>query len=231
VYSHIITNGVFPFQLELNTQNLRVYENRFYNFFVPDEISPWSPKYHCSIIVSNFRYSFTPNDLMNINLQNERRYSRNFRFNQLRVLDFFPLDAWIDEIAQYVYSIMQNLVSYDLPGTEIKPFQSSYHGYETLTKEEEESFAIIRQMFRHRFQEKYKVTKMKMHGQKFLNFFDDVLGECQIAQQITSTISEEFYQLYKEELFGKQRLCILDNICKIIASTEFSRYDKCSNNC
>lgn len=64
-YTHLIQKGIFPFQLELNTQNARVIHNRLYNFFVPDAISPWSPKFHCSFIIANIRYSFTPNDLMN----------------------------------------------------------------------------------------------------------------------------------------------------------------------
>ena len=75
VYTHIITNGVFPFKLELNTMNLRVVQNKLYSFFVPDEISPWSAKYHSSFIIGNFRYSLTPNNLMNISFQDERIYS------------------------------------------------------------------------------------------------------------------------------------------------------------
>jgi len=40
VYTHIISSGVFPLKLELNTMDNRVVENKIYNFFVPDEISP-----------------------------------------------------------------------------------------------------------------------------------------------------------------------------------------------
>jgi len=64
-----------------------------------------------------------------------------------------------------------------------------------------------------------------------LNYFDEIFLNCPACKTVTMRISNEFYQLYKEELFGKERFFLLDNICKIIGTTEFNTYDKCSNNC
>jgi hypothetical protein len=81
VYTHIISKGVFPFSLELCTQNIRVAQNWCANYIVPEEISPWGYKYHSSFIIGNFRYSFTPNDIFNLTLSDEREYSDSLGVN------------------------------------------------------------------------------------------------------------------------------------------------------
>ena len=65
----------------------------------------------------------------------------------------------------------------------------------------------------------------------FLIFFDDIFKNSIQNDKTVTTISNEFLITYGEILFSKNRLYLLDNICKIIAATEFNQYDKCRNNC
>jgi hypothetical protein len=213
VYTHIISKGVFPFSFEQCTQDLRRVQNMLFNFFVPDEIAPWSQKYHCSFVIGNFRYSFTPNDLFNLTLVDERIWSQRFGVNQLRILDFFPLDNWIEKIASLVLSVFRAMVTYKKTEKQSKIYASqctSTYFYSSLLfpkkhENEAKEFWGIRELFKTQFYKGY-FDKVEID---IPLFFDKILRKSKVCHGVIKSIADEFVSLYKEELFGKKRLLLL----------------------
>lgn len=50
------------------------FKLRLLNLITDSEILPWSPKFHASLALGNFHYSFTPNDLFNLRTLDKRKY-------------------------------------------------------------------------------------------------------------------------------------------------------------
>ena len=66
VYKVMISEGLFPINCETNTMNDSYLKLKLLNTVVDQEVLPWSAKFHASISISDFHYSFTPNDLFNL---------------------------------------------------------------------------------------------------------------------------------------------------------------------
>ena len=92
VYKILISEGLFPIHCEINTMNDSQFKLRLLNLVTDSEILPWSPKFHASLALGNFHYSFTPNDLFNLRTLDKRKYNQKYTYIRIRILDFFPLD-------------------------------------------------------------------------------------------------------------------------------------------
>ena len=78
VYKVMISEGLFPFHCEINTMNDSYLKLKLISLFTDSEILPWSAKYHASLALGNFHYSFTPNDLFNLRLLLKRKYKEKY---------------------------------------------------------------------------------------------------------------------------------------------------------
>lgn len=111
IYKTLLTYGIFPAFVEINTMG----ENRVekikqwvFKFFADSFVSPWGPLYHASFILGGRRYNFV-NDPRNPSYQDRLlisdlsqrsfgRSSEDRNFFQLKLFDFFPLDHWVEGI-------------------------------------------------------------------------------------------------------------------------------------
>lgn len=92
VYKVMITEGLFPINCEINTMNDSYIKLKLLSMIADSEVLPWSPKFHASLALGNFHYSFTPNDQFNLRTLKTRKYNKNYQYISMKVLDFFPLD-------------------------------------------------------------------------------------------------------------------------------------------
>jgi hypothetical protein len=76
------------------------------------EILPWSPKFHASLALGNFHYSFTPNDLFNLRTLDKRKYHKKYTYIRIRILDFFPLDTWVNLISDFYEQNLHMILKY-----------------------------------------------------------------------------------------------------------------------
>lgn len=101
VYKVMITEGLFPINCEINTMDDSYIKLKLLSLVADAEVLPWSPKFHASLALNNFHYSFTPNDVFNQKTLKTRRYNKKYQYVNMKVLDFFPLDQWVDLISVF----------------------------------------------------------------------------------------------------------------------------------
>jgi len=109
VYKCLISEGLFPIFIDLNTMNAGwidsvkqfIFNKMCCVFFTNEEILPWSTKFHASITILDRYYSYTPNNLMNQRSDKDRIFQENFDYYRIKVLDFFPLDEWVTRISDF----------------------------------------------------------------------------------------------------------------------------------
>ena len=75
VYKVMITESLFPINCEINTMNDSYIKLKLLSLISNSEVLPWSPKFHASLALSNFHYSFTPNDQFNLRTLKTRKYN------------------------------------------------------------------------------------------------------------------------------------------------------------
>lgn len=110
VYKCLISEGLLPIFIDLNTMNEGwidkvkgvVFNNLCCMCFANEEILPWSSKFHASLTILDRYYSYTPNSLMNQRSEKDRILHENFDYYRIKVLDFFPLDEWVQKIADFL---------------------------------------------------------------------------------------------------------------------------------
>ena len=66
IYKRIILEGVFPINVEINTQGSGKVTDWIQNLFVNEEILPFKSRYHSSLDIGQFHFSFAPNSKMNV---------------------------------------------------------------------------------------------------------------------------------------------------------------------
>lgn len=254
VYKSMISEGIFPIHCEINTMNTNVIQLALSSLFIPDSILPWSPKFHASFSIGNFHYSFNPNNRMNTKKMKVRTYHSNFFYVRIKILDFFPLNAWIKQIAGFFHkNLVQILLNIkarniELLGEEEEALEIPKENLEGLYKTQEVDSFVKRENLKQPLLKKKNYLgnffSKKKNGEsgekkekgKFGSFrknlkgelLKNILNDFPEAEEISLSIAFEFYDNYKFELTNTQ---ILWNICKIIARTELRQYETLSNNC
>lgn len=118
VYRQLASFGLFPSYLEVNTMNEPSIVLWLKKIFSSPVYAPWGYSHHASIIVGNHRYSFI-NDPSSVHFQNKvnitqdlhRNYwsgSAKKRYFRMKFMDFFPMDSWIEDIAEFIKELLPN---------------------------------------------------------------------------------------------------------------------------
>ena len=118
VYKCLISEGLFPIFIDLNTMNAGwidsvkqfVFNKMCSVFFTNEEILPWSPKFHASITILDRYYSYTPNNLMNQRSDKDRFLQENLDYYRIKILDFFPLDDWVVKISDFLVNNFDSIL-------------------------------------------------------------------------------------------------------------------------
>lgn len=108
----MITESLFPINCEINTMNDSYIKLELMSLIADSEVLPWSPKFHASLALSNFHYSFTPNDQFNLRTLKTRKYNQAYQYLSVRVLDFFPLDQWFESVASFFHENLLKIITY-----------------------------------------------------------------------------------------------------------------------
>lgn len=62
--------------------------------------------------MANYHYSFTPNDLFNLRTLDSRKFHKGYQYMRLRILDFFPLDRWIELVSKFFVDNINTILDY-----------------------------------------------------------------------------------------------------------------------
>ncbi|CAD8123801.1 unnamed protein product [Paramecium sonneborni] len=254
VYKTFISQSLFPFYCEINTMNDSYIKLKLLSLITNSEILPWSPKFHASLALGNYHYSFTPNDLFNLRTLNTRTFHQGFHYIRLRILDFFPLDSWVEEVSKffiqnldtmlcYIQTKMPNYQSQSSIKKQNYDFQSHSNSSildikEPLIKEEQKETELIQEQINKisssfngltNCSEQFKLL-LKTAIKKIENIrevYGIVIHTPQIIE-LKNRIANQFYKNYSSEI---NRNGILGQFCSIIIETELRSYQTCANNC
>ena len=216
VYKCIISEGLFPFYCEINTMNTNVVKLALISVIMPDSIVPWSPKFHASFCIGDFHYSFTPNNRMNTKKLKERVFNQDFFYVRIKILDFFPLDAWIKQIARF---FLDNLVEIFQKMKNMNPgiFDENEEEAETTRNKETSDFEAETEVFSFKNQKERKPldSKEKINEEAYKGSLQEQSYDKNniIPQDILSekvSFKEKPMKDLKEPLLKKT--CFLDKI-------------------
>ena len=258
VYKTIIANGVFPLHCEINTMNTFFLKQLFSSIFIPDSILPWSSRFHASFSIGSYYYSFNESNRVITKYYKNRFLREEFFYVRIRILDFFPLDEWVDLISDFFIKNLENILDEIVEMLNDGNFGREF-GESNMKNREEEgkefSNSSVKDNIAKNINEPLLCPKIKKGFFKLLEKItekdvndkidirerfncleemEDLLDEFNFLKQrkevtdICGKIAIEFFENYKFELVNSE---ILMNICKIIARTEIKQYELLSNNC
>ncbi|CAD8197837.1 unnamed protein product [Paramecium octaurelia] len=254
VYKTFISASLFPFYCEINTMNDSYIKLKLLSLFTNSEILPWSPKFHASLALGNYHYSFTPNDLFNLRTLNTRTFYKDYQYIRLRILDFFPLDSWIEEVSNFFIQNLETMLNYIQTKMPQQQSQSSFRKYsydsksnssssildlkEPLMREEQKETELIQDSCNSSQQSFNVLTNcselfkllLKNSIRKIENVREvfGIVIHTPLIIQVKNRIANEFYVNYASEI---NRNGILSQFCSIITETELRSYSTCANNC
>ncbi|CAD8208331.1 unnamed protein product [Paramecium pentaurelia] len=254
VYKTFISASLFPFYCEINTMNDSYIKLKLLSLFTNSEILPWSPKFHASLALGNYHYSFTPNDLFNLRTLNTRTFYKDYQYIRLRILDFFPLDSWIEDVSNFFIQNLETMLNYIQTKMPQQQNQSSLRKQsydsksnssssildlkEPLMREEQKETELIQDSCNNSQQsfnvltncsELFKIL-LKNSIRKIENVREvfGIVIHTPFIVQVKNRIANEFYENYSSEI---NRNGILSQFCSIITETELRSYSTCANNC
>lgn len=236
MYKTVIQEGLFPFKFEFNTMNFSFAKVALINLFAPSNILPWGADYHVSMNIGNYRYSFVDRGEVKNQEEGERFYQLAFSYHQLKILDFFPLDEWIESFSgelekiftfEFVTDLIMQSAMYlergrlnDKEALKIilglSPDEEEYFDTEFDYNRELDAEKKLESFNTKRFLQ--KVIKDKLNS--------EVLRK--ISKEECLRVSENLIELYYEQFYSKG---FFRMICKVIAETELRQYSVWDNNC
>ncbi|CAD8122723.1 unnamed protein product [Paramecium sonneborni] len=254
VYKTFISDSLFPFYCEINTMNDSYFKLKLLSLFINSEILPWSPKFHASLALGNYHYSFTPNDLFNLKTLKTRTLKQEYKYIRLRILDFFPLDSWVEDVSQFFIKYLDTILNYiqtKMPNysqsSQIKKQSYDFQSHssssildikEPLIRDEIKETELIKDQNNKsnssfnvltNFSEQFKVL-LKTAIRKIQNVREvyGIVIQTPFIIQLKKRIAQQFYENYSSEI---NRNGILSQFCSIITETELRSYQTCANNC
>ncbi|EAS02132.2 hypothetical protein TTHERM_00558130 (macronuclear) [Tetrahymena thermophila SB210] len=105
VYKNICSYGLLPVNVYLNNQDMTKTQNirqKVLNaIFKKFKSMPYPPGFHINIQVMDKFYSYTRNSLFNCYDTEYKEKFLSYYYTKIRVLDFFPLDQWVEKLAAH----------------------------------------------------------------------------------------------------------------------------------
>ncbi|CAD8113128.1 unnamed protein product [Paramecium primaurelia] len=243
VYKTIITTGLFPYQCQLNTMDDFLHKSKPVMFLfnlMGSAVVPWSPKYHACLSIGNIRYSYVDSSLFLLQTVRGRTF-RNLDYISLKMLDFFPLNSWVESIGNFFienFTQILNIIKDKIPSLRVELNKIKF---KQSGSEESSSFKSLEKplLEETEFTEQQQIDKeyLKLFKNLIKNSIQDISYEKTIygftkkfskITEIKDQITKEFYDNYQSEL---NRSNILDHAISIITETEMEGYSLFTNNC
>ncbi|KAL4488812.1 hypothetical protein ABPG72_016465 [Tetrahymena utriculariae] len=107
VYKNICSYGLLPINVYLNNQDAKKKNHlifkKFKDFLYKQfkNYMPYPPRFHLNIQVMDKFYSYTTNSIFNTYDIEYKEKFLNFYYTKIRVLDYFPLDQWVEKLAAH----------------------------------------------------------------------------------------------------------------------------------
>lgn len=263
VYKCLISEGLFPFYIDLNTMDETWYSRLGQYIYgwkpnclmLNEAILPWGPKFHASITIIDRYYSYTPANQVHQLFEKDRILSEKRQYYRIKILDFFPLDSWVEKISKFLYLNFDSFLD-DISGCTFSKMQESeFHkdvrnieleskkqknksnkgeismpllGGSSLSESEISDNVWLEY---DKFKSKKKEEKREVYKilVRCLNTLcESVLGDNH-KETLTQYLANCFWMNYKYEI--KLKINILDRFCELLAKTEFSKYSTWKQNC
>lgn len=98
VYKAVLYHGMFPIEVQLKDSNYGYISQRLHKFMY-DESTPWSNSLASSIKIGR-----------DIFQDHQAGVNHNRQLVKFRILDFFPLDSWVNTMADFLVTRMDRFM-------------------------------------------------------------------------------------------------------------------------
>ncbi|CAD8123800.1 unnamed protein product [Paramecium sonneborni] len=241
IYKKFISIGLFPYLCELNSMGDDIAKLFVTNLFMGSGVVPWSTKYHACLSFGNVRYSFVNDSLFLAQTVRKKKYKPHWDYISLKILDFFPLNSWIESLGNFFienFLAMLNYIKTNLPYLKVKRLRKKSKSYQ---EDESSSFKSLKEPF---LLDNELMLQLD-EDQEYLRLFKDLIRSSikeinyekvfyginqKISKiiEIKDNITKEFYDNYQSEL---KRQNNLGHAISIIIETEMKGYSLFTNNC
>lgn len=125
-YKVLLSQGFFKIELELSTDNQSA--GWFSELFKQGEFLPWSKQYHASLLIGEQTYTISNDGKYHQRMNRARILKNDRKYYRIRLLDFFPLDQWVDDFGDFIQSnfvqLLQNMKNdYDASILKLQEFE------------------------------------------------------------------------------------------------------------
>ncbi|CAA2990584.1 Hypothetical predicted protein, partial [Olea europaea subsp. europaea] len=201
-YKAMITVGLFPAYVELNTMDEFGLWLKIKNLLTNLVNAPYGSSHHASFSLGNLRYSFVfeprnkEKQRVSITSEIKRGFSlktHHFEYFRVKFFDFFPMDSWVQGVADRAKGLLHLY------------FQKVLDMEDTLD--------------------------MECSLKEYLRFFVEEQEELSTAPCITNRLAKEFYERYRNELDENCNGKLFKVMTRLISDADVRGYGNLSNNC